>query len=163
MKSGKFFNEGHWAPLFRMPYTEKEDKAIIKFFLDNGGYQFRKGTRVWQSMQAKEICPGRTWQSIKSRCLQLFKILELYDVSIDDLIAADKSVYGTTKDDKHDKNFKVDNDDKEETRSHRGSNGRTPYTPEEDQKIIDYIAQNKRYQDVRGKAMWQVSKNNFVT
>lgn len=149
VKSGKFFNEGEHVEVFRTPYTELEDKAIIKFFLTEGGYQFRKGVRIWKVMEVRRICPLRTYQSMKHRWNKLSQILDKYNVTVDQLVEVDRKKYGATTDSP---------DVEDDAKSHRGSKpGRQSYTLEEDMKIIDYLLQNRRYTEVRGKVMWQVN------
>ena len=85
---------------FRAPYTEREDRAILNYFLKNGGYQFRRGIRVWTQMEARNICPGRSSQSMKEYWMKkLSPIIGNYGVTTDQLIEADRRIYKKSKDD----------------------------------------------------------------
>merc|ERR1711911_544230 len=95
IKSGRFYNEGSFGTSFRLAFNAKEETAIVRFFLDKGGYHLRKGNKIWKSMEAHNICPHRTWQSMKARWDKfLSKSLAKYKVTEADLTAADRRVYG---------------------------------------------------------------------
>jgi len=152
IKSGRFYNEGHFAQNFRAPYTPKEDLAILNFFLYEGGYQFRKGIRVWKVMESRNVCPGRSSQSMKEYWKKLSSKMDKYDVTVEQLVKADKRVYGTSTDEGVD----ADEDD-DDQRSVRGwKPNQKMYTKEEDLKIIKYLLENKRYGDVKGNSMWEM-------
>ena len=68
IKSGRFFNDGEFSANFRLPYSSSEERAMVDFFLEHGGYRIRKGRAIWMRMESMKICNGRTWQSMKSRC-----------------------------------------------------------------------------------------------
>ena len=147
-KSGRFFNHGEFSANFRLPYSSSEEKAMVNFFLKEGGYRIRKGRAIWIKMESKKICNGRTWQSMKSRWEKyVSKNLTAFSVTSEDLIEADKRIFGddgATEEDADRSNF-------------RGvRTGRSFYNREEDLKIINFILQNRRYQDVKGRAVWQV-------
>ena len=153
-KSGRFFNEGEWGSTFRIPFSRAEEKAIINFFLEEGGFQWRKGVSVWKRMEAKKVCHLRTWQAMKARWENfIFKKLATYDVTEERLVEADMRIYGTTKDGQ----VGQPANQEEDVQSMRGRNGRTPYSREEDTKIINHLLVNRRYLDVKGKEMWWVS------
>lgn len=64
VKSGRFRK----GEKFRSPYTLIEESNMIKYLLEQGGYK-DKGPppRVWKAMEKENICPGRSWQSMKAR------------------------------------------------------------------------------------------------
>ena len=59
--------DGQFADKFRIPYKEEEERAMIDFFLANGGYKERRGNEVWKAMEEAEVCQGRTWSSMRAR------------------------------------------------------------------------------------------------
>ena len=59
--------DGQFADKFRIPYKEEEERAMIDFFLANGGYKERRGNEVWKAMEEAEVCVGRTWSSMRAR------------------------------------------------------------------------------------------------
>ena len=83
----------------------------------------------------------------------IFKKLATYDVTEERLVEADMRIYGTTKDGQ----VGQPANQEEDVQSMRGRNGRTPYSREEDTKIINHLLANRRYLDVKGKEMWWVS------
>ena len=156
-KSGRFFNEGEWGSTFRIPFSRAEEKAILDFFLEEGGFQMRKGVSVWKRMEAKKICHLRTWQAMKARWEKfIYKKLATYDVTEESLVEADMRIYGTTRDGQVGQPANQEDD----VQSMRGRNGKTPYSRDEDLKIINHLLSNRRYLDVKGKEMWWVSINN---
>merc|ERR1712112_601664 len=81
-----FVREGDFEDKFRLPYTRREEEAIVRYLLEEGGYKLRRGNRVWVEMEEKGICPGRTWQSMKQRWEKyISKSLEKFKVTVDDL------------------------------------------------------------------------------
>jgi len=156
VKSGRFFNEGIYRETFRLPYTHQEEKAIVDFFLTEGGYQFRKGKNIWMKMESKKICPNRTWQSMKGRWEKfLSRNLGTYNLDVEDLIEADVKVFGQSKDDGIE-----DEADRQSLRGHRA--GVKFYTEEEDLKLIHHILENRRYHDVKGREMWQALEGRYL-
>lgn len=49
----------------RAPYTLFEKEAIIKFLVANNRYNNLKGNSVWKTMEVRNVCPIRTYQSLK--------------------------------------------------------------------------------------------------
>ena len=148
-KSGRFFNHGEFSANFRLPYSSSEERAMVDFFLNEGGYRIRKGRAIWMKMETMKICNGRTWQSMKGRWEKyVSKDLNKFNVTAEDLIEADKRIYG-------DDGATEETDDRSNFRGVRS--GRSFYTREEDLKILNFLLQNRRYQDVKGRAVWQVN------
>ena len=148
-KSGRFFNHGEFSANFRLPYSSSEERAMVNFFLQEGGYRIRKGRAIWIKMESKKICNGRTWQSMKSRWEKyVSKDLSNFNVTTEDLIEADKRIFG-------DDGATEEDGDRSNFRGVR--TGRSFYNREEDLKIINFLLQNRRYQDVKGRAVWQVN------
>ncbi|XP_039278630.1 uncharacterized protein LOC111045889 [Nilaparvata lugens] len=54
----------------RMMYSDAEDCSIVKYIADNDGYNSVKGTLLWRDMEKVNICPKRTWQSMKEHFLK---------------------------------------------------------------------------------------------
>ncbi len=51
----------------RRPYTEKEDETIVDYMLHYDLVSKTRGNAVWQFMSKVQVCPGRSWQSMKER------------------------------------------------------------------------------------------------
>jgi len=51
---------------FRKGYSRAEVMALINFFKEQGLYFMKSGTQVWKIIEKASICPGRSWQSLKS-------------------------------------------------------------------------------------------------
>ena len=152
IKSGRFYNEGSFGTTFRIAFNATEEKAIVNFFLDKGGYHLRKGNKIWKSMQAHNTCPHRTWQSMKARWDKFLSLsLAKYKVTEEDLTAADQRIYGVTG---NEPSIDV-HMDRRSVSTRTGSQRRT-YTREEDVKIIKHLLQNRRHLEVKGREMWGV-------
>ena len=76
---------------YRQPYSADEEKEIVAFLLENGGYSSKGGNELWKRMENKGVCKGRTWQSIKARFSKAINTsLEDFDTSEEALYRADK-------------------------------------------------------------------------
>lgn len=63
-------------------YSVAEDKAIIKYILNNRRQNEVKGTTVWNIMADSNVVPGRTWQSLKERYVKrIIPNLSLYGLT----------------------------------------------------------------------------------
>ena len=51
--------------MFRKRYSSMEEMAIIRYFLENGGYVSQRGNAIWKMMEEWKVCPDRTWMSMK--------------------------------------------------------------------------------------------------
>jgi len=51
---------------FRKSYSREEVMKLINFFKEQGLYSMKSGTQVWKIIEKASICPGRSWQSLKS-------------------------------------------------------------------------------------------------
>ena len=71
-KNGRFAREGEFNDRFRTPYTKSEEASILRYFRQYRVFSRRKGTTIWKQMERANICPGRSWQSMKQICLKLF-------------------------------------------------------------------------------------------
>jgi len=148
-KRGRFVREGEFDDKFRLPYSKREEEAIVKYLLEEGGYKLRRGNRIWERMEDKGICPGRTWQSMKQRWEKyISKSLEKFKVTEEDLKQRDAQ-----------DGSDADEDDLEEssdTSSQRGYRSNANYyTKTEDLKILEFMVSNHRF-DVGGRSMWQL-------
>ncbi|XP_075222934.1 uncharacterized protein LOC142325277 [Lycorma delicatula] len=54
----------------RLLYSIKEDEDIIKYIVLKKGYHKLKGVAFWKTMEDKNICPHRTWQSMKEHFIK---------------------------------------------------------------------------------------------
>ncbi|XP_071544136.1 uncharacterized protein [Panulirus ornatus] len=50
-----------------LPYSGGERKAILKYIINKKRYGEVKGRLLWEDMAKAEVCPGRTWQSMKQQ------------------------------------------------------------------------------------------------
>ena len=143
IKQGRFVREGEFNDKFRLPYSKREEEAIINYMLEEGGFRLRKGNKIWELMEEKGICPGRTWQSMKQRWDKFIsKSLDKFGVTVDEL-------------EQRDEKDKSESEDDAEV-SQRGFRGNANYyTNIEDLKIIEFMVSNQRF-DVGGRALWQV-------
>jgi len=125
-------------------YDNREDRAILAYFLDHGGYSNIGGNRVWMAIEKENICPGRSWHSLKSRFKVILKKLHVYGVSEEQLKEADNDL--------NDFDMSV------------VRNGKTVlhYTPEEDKAILNYISETKRYDETKGNVLWRMMEANKV-
>eukprot|EP00090_Calanus_glacialis_P016457 TRINITY_DN25768_c0_g1_i1.p1 TRINITY_DN25768_c0_g1~~TRINITY_DN25768_c0_g1_i1.p1 ORF type:complete len:1107 (-),score=385.74 TRINITY_DN25768_c0_g1_i1:97-3417(-) len=150
-KSGRFVREGEFSDRFRLPYTKREEQALVNYFLEQGGFRLRKGNKVWTDMESMEVCPGRTWQSMKQRWEKyISKTLDKFGVTTEELAERDvREGSEVGEDDETDGSLDVST-----MRGYRGN--ANYYTNADDLKILDYIVQNKRFTDVGGNGMWEV-------
>ena len=49
----------------------EEDKRILKYVSQNKLWEHRKGKEMWQRLERKKLLPGRSWQSLKNRALNV--------------------------------------------------------------------------------------------
>ena len=122
---------------YRQPFNRGEEEAIVKYFATHGGYSVRGGNTVWRQMEEDWICPGRTWQSLRERFEKHIEVnLRQFGVTKTDLI-------------------KVDRENKVESIKGLRKNVKY-YSKDEDVKIINFIIDNKRFEDVKGNELWKV-------
>ena len=114
----------------RRKFLPKEDSQLVKFFLTEGCYGERKGVAVWKRIAAEDVCPGRTWQSLKERFLKrILPNLPKFKVTENALLqAADRS--------------------KNKSSSKR-------YSREEDSCIIRFFLTQGGFKDTKGVAVWK--------
>ncbi|PNF14803.1 hypothetical protein B7P43_G07011 [Cryptotermes secundus] len=58
------------AKLRRRDYIHKERQAIISFISKHQYHNYVKGREIWQKAEAAQVCPGRTWQSMKEHFIK---------------------------------------------------------------------------------------------
>ena len=128
---------------FRQQFSRGEDEAMVTYFLEKGGYSSKGGNTVWKNMEEAWICPGRTWGSLKER----------FEKHID----LNLKKFGTSKKQLREK------DVQKPVASGRGArlNGNY-YSKAEDVKIVQFIADNKRFQDTKGNELWKVMEERNV-
>ena len=69
-KSKEWKKKGPYEVKFRTPYSKKEDWSIINFLKDwkiKKGNLSLGGNRIWKSMEKRNVCNGRSWESMKER------------------------------------------------------------------------------------------------
>ena len=60
--------EGGYRERFRTPYAKKEDLAIINFVKQRQGARNEiGGNRMWKILEERNVCPGRSWESMRER------------------------------------------------------------------------------------------------
>ena len=135
----------------RQPYSRGEEEAVVNFFLRNGGYSVKGGNMVWKKMEDDWICPGRTWQSLRTRFdKSILKNLKHFGVKEEQLIEVDRKLRGPQNAELGDLNP-------------RGFRQNVKYyTKAEDLKVLNFIAENRRFEDVRGNEVWQVIEERRV-
>ena len=134
---------------YRQTYNSREEEALVKYFLTNGGYSRKGGNKVWQKMEEDWICPGRTWQSMRER--------------FEKSILPDLKRFGVT----HQQLLDVDLNSKENldinTSIVRGfRQNANYYDKDEDMKILNFIIENKRFNDLGGNDVWKVMQDRKI-
>ncbi|TRY63935.1 hypothetical protein TCAL_14361 [Tigriopus californicus] len=115
-------------------YTKEEDQKLIDFVANHGLYDRRNGRSIWVALERRDLLPGRTWQSMKTRYIKYIE--PKYKRA--DLKKADPK--------------KVNLD---ESRAIQNQAGHF-FTRNEDQKIIDFIVENRRFGEVGGNTLWKL-------
>ena len=141
---------------FRMGYSRAEVIALINFFKEQGLYFMRSGTQVWKIIEKASICPGRSWQSLKSFFLKY--------------VVNQLPSFGVTEKELDDQARKVNEMGRwrfgEET-SREVEIVASFYTKAEDKKILNYIIDHGRVEETRlslgGNRFWKMlEKKSFV-
>ena len=118
---------------------------MVNYFLKNGGYSLRRGNAVWKKMEEEWICPGRTWQSLIERFgKNIKKSLKQFEVSKPQLEEVDRNMEG--RGGKKARGFRQN---------------ANYYSREEDLKILKFIAEKKRFDDVAKQSYRLVSTAYF--
>ncbi|XP_063877121.1 inner centromere protein A-like isoform X3 [Scylla paramamosain] len=64
-----FYNDDiliqHSYPKSRQSYTHKERVKILQYIKKTSGYNKVNGNALWKEIEEKEVCPRRTWQSMR--------------------------------------------------------------------------------------------------
>jgi hypothetical protein len=64
----------------RRPFSRNEKEAILKFIIAKNAYSKVKGNSLYQDMEAHNICPSRTFQSMRNHFLKfIVNELDCYD------------------------------------------------------------------------------------
>jgi hypothetical protein len=133
-KSAKAEHDFWYNSRFKKPYSRGEEEAVVNYFMKNGGYSIRGGNAVWKKMEEEWICPGRTWQSLIERFgKNIKKSLKQFEVSKPQLEEVDRNMEG--RGGKKARGFRQN---------------ANYYSREEDLKILKFIAEKKRFDDVPG-------------
>lgn len=135
-------------------YTAEEDKDILKFIVKNSRIGDVKGNALWELMERKGVATGRSHQSMKERFRKtISKNIENYDD-----IVMDKEVR------KRIKNLYLGNKSANatlDTTASSLSSGKF-YTAEEDKDILNFIVENNRLDDVKGRALWELMEERGI-
>jgi len=137
----------------RQPYSVEEDKSIINYFLEKGGVSRQKGVAIWKEMAEESIIPNRSWQSMKSRWDIVSKNLAAYQVTAEQLNAAETQ--GDQDQDQNQENVEAITPSVTPKFSRGYRRNANYYTVEEDQKILGFILENKRFCDTTGTSLWK--------
>ncbi len=117
-----------------IPYTREEDEAIVNYIVENGYFNECKGRGLWVAMENKMVVRNRTWQSMKNRFIRYI----LPKSGVD--------------------HFKSEDNDHDRTsRFIPGA-----YTREEDVSMLNYIVANRRFDSVKGNALWKLMEERGV-
>jgi hypothetical protein len=136
---------------FRQPYSRDEERAVVDFLMENGGFSLVKGSRVWRHMEEAGICPGRSGQALQQQFLKhILKRLDEFGVTEAQLREADDRQEQVSA-------YLTDNESAGESPSLRGFRTEASYyTAVDDTKLLMFIVDNGRYEDVGGVALWQL-------
>merc|ERR1719342_911802 len=132
----------HGPKMSHLPYTLSEEKNIVKYFMENGGFQISGGNKIWKKIEQESICPGRSWQSLRDRFnKKIVKRLPSFGVTKKELMAV-KSKFQSCK-------YPV------EARKKR-------YTVEEDMKMLRFLLEKNRIKYVRGNSVWELMERRGI-
>lgn len=85
---------------YRPEYTYEEENAIVHFIVKKDAYNMVKGDKLWKDMEEENICPNRTWQSLKQH-FRKFMINDLhnpkYKLSLEHKRNFTENYYGNNK------------------------------------------------------------------
>jgi len=143
------YKRPEYRRMYRQPYSRQEDLLVVNYLLTMGGYRAIKGVRIWREMEAANICPGRSFQSLKHRFLtNLHMNLAEFGVTGDQLMKADGSQG------KVDAFMSARGGESQNLRGFRVQ--ARYYTPIEDMALIRYIVDNNRQKDIGGNVLWKL-------
>ena len=119
--------------------------ALINFFKEHGMYLMRGGIRIWKIIEKASICPGRSWQSLKS-FFQKYLVKQLPS-------------YGVTEKELEEKARSVDEVGRWgswERKSKEKKMVASFYTTAEDKKILNYVIDHGRVEkaSLGGNKIW---------
>ena len=136
-------DKDYWYKLkYRQPFSRGEEEALVSYFQQRGGYSLKGGNKIWQKIEEEWICPGRTWSSLKERWERhIEKNLKKFGTSKTMLMEKDKENPSSSK--------------------CSGAGGKS-YSRDEDLKIIEFISENKRFDDVKGNELWKIMVDRNV-
>ncbi|KAJ9584174.1 hypothetical protein L9F63_021471, partial [Diploptera punctata] len=130
----------------RKYYTNSERKKIIQYIIDKKAYSLVKGRLFWQQMEAKKICPDRTWQSLKEQFLK--KILP--NINTFKLSKEQVRKFKTRESDET--SFASSEDSVSASVSKQKKRN---YTKHEKIQILQQVINRKAYEYVRGRRFWE--------
>ena len=119
-------------------YSLSEDELILEFIVKSKRFDELKGNSLWEEAEKKDICGGRSWQSMKERFRkQIMPNIDTYDI--------------TKKEKQRLKSYYYS----ENMNSSRLQNA-SSYSYDEDMAIIKNIIKNNGYELVKGNKFWQI-------
>jgi len=166
-------------------YSLKEDRLIISFISNNERYDHIYGKKLWTDIQDTVLSKfKRSWESVKTRFLKtIIRDIDSLDYDLDeDVIERFRAKCKPTKptnetnrpasskcpDSAHGSNKASPYFSNESPTSKTSSRGQPKtsgqsrqYTFLEDNLIINYIVETKRFSEVRGRSLW-VDIQNIV-
>ena len=123
-------------------YSLTEDESILGFVLKTKRFEELKGKTIWEEAENKDICLGRSWQSMKERFRKhIMPQIDSYDITLKDKQRLKIGYYT------------------ERTNESRGASG--AYTREEDLNILQYIIRHNRFDVVKGNTLWHQMEEEF--
>ena len=143
-KASKFVAPDEPLPkaAYRALYSYEEDRLIENFIRERGLIRQVTGNRVFKLMEQMNVVPGRTWQSIKNR---FHKEIERKFRNKRNVLPHSSS-----------------SDEQPTLLSVELDRDRRLYTKEEDQAILDYIVETRRFSEVKGNALWELMEQRDV-
>jgi hypothetical protein len=124
-------------------YSREEDLDILRFIAENKRFDDVGGNELWQVMGEREVVEGRSWQSLKERFTKVIsERIRSYGLS-NEIVRG----FGGSGERKNARGFRQN---------------ANYYSRDEDLKILNFIAENKRFDDVRGNEVWQSMEERKV-
>jgi len=124
-----------------MPFTREEDTKMVQYIRKKNVGGHLGGNIFWEIMEQENVCPGRSWQSLKSRWLKTLKS-KVDDFPLDETTADDEEMEPPTLEKCSLVRCRLPN----------------YYTKEEDDAILTYLKKNN-FNRVGGVLIWKNMAN----
>ena len=138
-------NDGN-GPNLPESCSVEEDVKILKYIISHRAYNSLGGCKLWQDMVAKTL-PDRTWHGLKERFRR--RIANRLSSYLNYGIPGDKL-----------KRLGQHFDSVKVIRKDRPTEGRRPYSREEDKVILNFIVKHKRQDPIGGKLIRVIMAEN---